>query len=384
MLTPPKIPKEDFEGRFSRAIDYFRERGHVIFANESVHFWERHGFVQQSLAKLLTEHGVSVTWYDAFGWRPFHPVFHWNSPDLAVKGVFRFPGDRFQPVRRLNDALVASVLRQQQMKSNGKAIFWVHASLSESVIKKLPWVDVFSVFDDPYRHSVGDPLLERVKLITCQNDFAMKRLGSAYPQKTLLLFPPFQVDSENYNENGEVRLPLEFPKKRMGYIGTFTEDATDFGLVEYLLKNAPEWGIVFAGRTNAPGLPHLERLKTYRNFAHFDWMPAPELAALWRSIHVTILPYRNARINDGAFPVKVLESFLFDIPVVGTAVPKTSSLEGYIRREVFADRFLRAVEEEYANGYKRSGDLCRYFSDFMDPKLYLIRVSEHLRTCSSK
>src|SRR3989338_6094268 len=100
----------DLESRWQSAIAYFKKRGEVIFVNEGDNFWEKHGFVQQSLAKYLTDHDIPVTWYDDFGWRPYRPFYHWNSPFLQVTSIRRFPGDRLKPVRTLNDSRVANKL----------------------------------------------------------------------------------------------------------------------------------------------------------------------------------------------------------------------------------------------------------------------------------
>lgn len=368
------------ETRWNNALQYFRSRGQVIFANESVRFWEKHGFVQQSLAKLLTQYEIPVTWYDDFGWRAYDPVVRWDSKFLKVGSLRRVPGDRFSVVRQLNDTWVANRLGQQMKGSGKKAVFWVQASLSESVARRLPWIDVFSVFDDPYRHIPEDSLITKAKLVTCQNAFAFKRLEKKIGSKLIELYPPFRVSKESYSGEEELSLPAYFPKKVMGYIGSFTGDATDFGLMESLLIRAPDWGLLLAGRTDAVGKPWLERLKSYPNFLHFDWLPPEKLAGLWKKVDVTILPYRQGWMNDGAFPVKILESFYFGVPVVATCVPKTSSLEGTVPRENFPDLFLAACEREREKGKERCKRLFEQFSLEMSPELHLIRVAEHLQS----
>src|SRR3989304_3845311 len=91
---------EKLQSRFEKSLEYYRSRGGVVFVSYC-RFWEKHGFVQQSLARYLTENQVPVTWLDGAGWRSYAPSFSWWSPFLTVRQIQRLPGERVAPVRSL-------------------------------------------------------------------------------------------------------------------------------------------------------------------------------------------------------------------------------------------------------------------------------------------
>jgi hypothetical protein len=157
---------------------YFRDRKSVLFLSYN-RFWEEHPFVQQSLAQKLVESGVRVTWLDGFGWRSYSPKLYWKSKYLKVKQMFTLPGQRYPWVKRLNDSFQKAYLKRL-VKKLGNPVIWVQAGIPNEITKALPYIDVFSTFDDPYRHKVGDPLCEKARLILCQNTYSLKRYQHRY------------------------------------------------------------------------------------------------------------------------------------------------------------------------------------------------------------
>src|SRR5947209_299498 len=80
--------------RFEKAIAFFREKNRVLFVSYC-RFWESHPFVQQSLARLLVDHGIEVEWLDGQGWRSYRPVQSFKSSRLRIGQLWELPGRRF-------------------------------------------------------------------------------------------------------------------------------------------------------------------------------------------------------------------------------------------------------------------------------------------------
>src|SRR5690554_5547002 len=131
---------------WKQTVDYFRRRGGVVFVSYC-RFWEKHGFVQQSLAQRLAKEGVPVTWLDGAGWRPYQPVIPEPLPHLKVAQLPALPLRRLSLVskwdRRTKSAYLKKILRRK-----GNPVVWVQAGMDEEVARELPYVDIFSVFDD--------------------------------------------------------------------------------------------------------------------------------------------------------------------------------------------------------------------------------------------
>jgi hypothetical protein len=100
---------------------------------------------------------------------------------------------------------------------------------------------------------------------------------------------------------------------------------------------------------------------------------------VWKRLDLQLLLYRSARVNDGAFPTKILESLHVGVTTLATAVPKTSSLEGVVAQSPFPEQLKRMVEvvgKPQESG--RLKELYQYFKTEMDPRLHLARVAEFL------
>src|SRR4051812_9045107 len=105
----PDVTSE-IEARWQKALAYYRARKAVVFISYC-RFWEKHGFVQQSLAKLLSENGVKVLWLDGAGWGRYEPVIHFPNPNLVVKQLFQPKGRRFSLIGQAADVLLARQVR---------------------------------------------------------------------------------------------------------------------------------------------------------------------------------------------------------------------------------------------------------------------------------
>lgn len=372
---PPHVETE-IASRWERALPFFRERAPVVFASYC-RFWEAHGFVQQSLAKTLAGAGVEVVWLDGAGWREYQPVLPFEAPSLVVRQAPSLPGRRIPLVDRLAVTLEADAIRRALGARGARALFWVQAGIDERVVERLPYVDVYSVFDDPYRHAAGGPLCRRASLVLCQSSFTVRVLADL-GKKARLALPPVDLAPEAFRGAGVTTLPPGFPERVAGYLGSFYPASFDFALLEELVRMRPDWGFLLMGRTDGDGLAAIERLRGYRNFCHLPWVPRASVASAWRLLDVTLLPYKEFREQDGAFATKALESLHFGVPVLATKVAKTEDLAPWFPRESSPAALAGRLDEVAAMGDAKLGEAYAHFAYEMHPKLHLARVAEAL------
>lgn len=365
------------ESRWQKALPFFKSRGHVMFISDRYRFWDEAGFVQQSLAKTLVDHGVKVTWLDGTSWRKSKPVVPLHSSILKVDSLKCFPGRRFPLVDSLS--VEYQVHQIKKLKAQGDdPLIWVQGSLDERVCAKLDSIDVFSIFDDAFCHSPQNNLARKSRLILSQNAFADDLFRQNHPMKTCLALPPVELNSCVFQKDSSQGLvPENFPKKIMGYLGAFFPEGFDFDILEKFVQRLPDWGFLMVGRTDSEGLERIERLKKYPNFHHHDWIPREKISSCWQLLDVNLMLYRDCRANSGAYPVKVLESMYFGVPSVATRVPKTTSLEGIIPLSSNPEELIYLAKAEAI----LRKDQSRVFESLyyeMHPKVHLARVAEGL------
>jgi glycosyltransferase involved in cell wall biosynthesis len=375
ILSPYSREDFDWEKRYEAALHFFKERAPVIFVSQHYRFWETHGFVQQVLARLLVEAGVEVHWLDGAHWKKMEPVKAWNSSLLHISQLPCLPLRRVSLIDSLNPSL-QSIALKRKLKLGSRPFLWVQSGLDERVVEKLPYVDVFSVFDDPYLHSPSGSLSTKAKVIVTQNEFTRALYAKSFRDKTMVLLPPVDMNPSYFEDNSEVQFPDGFPKKTMGYIGSFFSEGFDLVLFEDFIRSLPDWGFVLCGRTDGRGLKKIRNFTSYNNFFYIPWVPRNQVGAVWKKINLNLMLYRPVSASDGAFPVKFLEALHYKVPSITTMVPKTSSLDGVIPRFSFPEQ-LKAEAVNLVNRANQPIEkLYRQFSCEMDPKSHLIRVAE--------
>jgi glycosyltransferase involved in cell wall biosynthesis len=367
----------DLESRWQAALPYFQARRSVVFVSYC-RFWEKHAFVQQSLARYLVENGVSVTWLDGTGWRPYRPTQTLRSPLLEVRQLRELPGRRIPGVRTLSWEWQAEQIKRL-LRGRRPPVLWIQGGVDEAVAERLPYIDVFSTFDDPYRHDVTGPLIKKAHFVLAQNSYCEKLLSPFIPDKVSLALPPVDMAQDVFEEKSDFQFPTDFPKKILGYIGSFFHDDYDLVLFEQMVRRLPDYGFVLMGRTGAGGQKVLQRLEQYSNFLSLPWVPRAKVASVWKKIDACLLLYRPERFQDGAFPTKVVEATYFRVPCLATRVPKTLDLEGIFPRAAFFEALRPLVEECLRISSGRISQIRDYFLVETNPKLHLARVAESLK-----
>lgn len=358
-------------------LEVYRERGGVLFISFS-RFWEPHGFVQQSLAYELSQAKIPVVWLDGSGWRKYSPCVSAPNPYLTVKQLVRLPFCSLRSVSQLNTVFQGQAIQSILNKMGKRPVIWVQDGIAEELAARLPYIDVYSVFDDPLRHHSKGTLCQRARVITVQNSFSKRVFERDHAKKLHLMVPPVALGADTFETSDSVEslFPKNFPLKRMGYVGTFFEDGFNLDYFESFIRSMPDWGFVLAGRTDLFGQRRIREFSKYPNFCWIPWVSRSKLAGIWSKLSVSLLLYRPVRHTHGAFPVKILESLHFGVPVVCTRIPKTDDLKAFFPMTnsvlELKEQALRVVHTDPATTQKAY----RHFLKEMDPRYYLQRVAE--------
>ncbi len=356
--TTDAYSDESLAVEWNNAIGAFKKRGVVLFFSYCK-FWEQHGFVQQSLARVLVQNGVKVIWFDGSGWKRYQPVVEPTHSLLEVRQLFTLPGRRFALIRRAS-AWVQKMVLKRIFKAYPNAVVWVQAGVEEDLARALPRIDIYSTFDDPYYAEARRALCEKARLIFCQNSFSWNRLAPLTDDKARVALPPVNLPMALERARAE-RPASQSRRKRVGYIGSFFSPDFNLPLFESFIHRFPEWDFLLMGRTDEEGMRWVTRLQGLSNFTYHPWAPREKLGAAWNSLNLTLLLYHLQRTQDGAFPVKVLESLAFGVPCVATHVPKTDDLEGFVPRSSFPEKLFALAEKEIE---KPREDVKRAFAHF--------------------
>lgn len=377
MSNPNLTPDNPASNRLTwdETIAYFRARRAVLFYS-SCRFWEEHAFVQQSLAKCLTENGIHVYWRDGDSWRPEAPHLGWNSNHLEVVSGRCLPGRGLFPWVVTIDAHRFRSEVRKQLGRFPDPVIWVQGGLREELACQLPYIDVFSAFDDPFYFSDESTLKSRARVRTAQNSYTWEmHFSGKHSGKTV--FPPVELPAST-GQAPSPFLPSGFPKKVMGYIGSFFDEDYDLELFEYMVRNLPDWGFVLAGRTNGAGEEKLRRLVRYPNFHRIAWMPREQIVSLWKSLKVCLLLHRPRRTQYGAFPTKILEATYYGVPCAGTDVPKTKDIAGVFPMTSFATELRKRAVEVSFMGKEKIAKIHEDLFSRMDPRAHLVEIATQL------
>ncbi len=360
------------EERFGRALTFFEKRGGVLFLSRE-RFWDKHGFVQQSLATTLAQRGIPVLWLDGMGWKPYKPTFSEKSSHLSVKQIPTLPGRRIGPIDFVSRKLDAFHVRHAY-KRLGNPVVWIEENIDSYLAEALPNIDVFSVFDDP--HHLPKEVLGRASLIVTQNSFAKELIGE--PKKTRVALPPMEITGRTFDIVPPFRTAFDFPERVMGCVGSLMAPDFDVSLLEFLVATQKDIGFIAAGRTNSESQHRIDTLKAYKNFIYVPWQPRKKASALWQRLQVSLLLYGDYPKQEGGFPTRALEAFYFGIPCVATDIAKTHDLNDLVFRSndpaiiiEKARELLETQKEIIKAKYER-------LAYRMNPKLHLARVAEFL------
>jgi glycosyltransferase involved in cell wall biosynthesis len=148
-----------------------------------------------------------------------------------------------------------------------------------------------------------------------------------------VLFVPNVADTQLFAtalEPGPVDARVDaLPAPRIVFTGAVVESKLDFGLLEELARQRPDWSLALVGPVG-PGDPSTDvsALEAVPNVHLLGPRRYSELPAVLRGADVGIIPYAVNDITRSVFPMKVYEYLAAGLPVVATPLPALAHVEG--------------------------------------------------------
>jgi O-antigen/teichoic acid export membrane protein/glycosyltransferase involved in cell wall biosynthesis len=148
-------------------------------------------------------------------------------------------------------------------------------------------------------------------------------------------------DAEHFERDVRVPASVEaLPRPRIGYVGVIDARAFDCRLVATVASNRPEWTFVLAGPIDARVASGLAARSNVHLLGPVSYEDLPGVVS---GFDVCMIPYRVGERIDYVQPKKLFEYFAAGKPVVATALPALSRLDGPCHLAPNADAFGAAI-----------------------------------------
>jgi glycosyltransferase involved in cell wall biosynthesis len=180
-----------------------------------------------------------------------------------------------------------------------------------------------------------------------------------------VLFVPNVADTELFAtalEPGPVDARVDaLPAPRIVFTGAVVESKLDFGLLEELARQRPDWSLALVGPIG-PGDPSTDvsGLEAVPNVHLLGPRRYAELPAVLRGALVGIIPYAVNDITRSVFPMKVYEYLAAGLPVVATPLPALAGVEGVTVADgaaAMAERIDTALADDDEAGRRARSEL---------------------------
>lgn len=111
----------------------------------------------------------------------------------------------------------------------------------------------------------------------------------------------------------------------------------DVDLIRHIADARPDWTLLFVGEG-------AQQLPDRPNVLRVEAQPYDELPRWVQRFDVGMIPYRCDEFNLAASPLKVYEYLAAGVPVVSTALPAVTPVEGLVANCANAEEFVHAID----------------------------------------
>lgn len=210
---------------------------------------------------------------------------------------------------------------------------WTFLPNTVDLVTKLPRRKlIYYCVDDmsAFQGVAADVIRRQDEDLTRKADDVFAVSEELYRQKrqwnTRTHYSPHGVDFDLFNQacrNGSIEKPADLKNIKepiIGFYGLISGDWIDYGLVECLAKNRPQWSLVLIGKIDRGGDAKLPQRD---NIHYLPVKPYEELYRYSRFFDVAILPFNINRLTMHSHPLKILEYLSAGRPVVSVNIPET-------------------------------------------------------------
>lgn len=315
-------------------------------------------------------------WYRA-GRLKFRDLFWWvkrRNKNLLVFSPILFP-PRYYIGRKINNFLrLKGILLLAKLLKFSQPILWIYhpdavyftGKIREDLIV-YDCVDEYSTFPayaNPIRKqeiianekkllgladivfTTSRPLFE-VKRQFNPHTHLVQNVGDAEHFGKALL-----EDTEVPEEMKSLARPI------VGFIGALDSYKIDFGLIEFVATNKPDWSVVLIGPVGeGDHTTTVNKLKEMGNVYFLGIKPYRFLPNYIKGFDVCMLPYNINEYTKYCFPLKIYEFLATGKPVVVTDLPSFKDLANVLRIAKDYQQFLEflseAISEKDGNSLKK-------------------------------
>lgn len=132
-------------------------------------------------------------------------------------------------------------------------------------------------------------------------------------------------------------------QKNIGYIGSM-DDRLDYELLEYCIRQTPEYQYVFVGRVNDEA--GRQKLAAYPNVQIIGAKSPAELPEYLKVFSLGLIPFLKNEFTENIYPLKVNEYLAAGIPVVATDFAPMDDFEEVISIADSPEAFLQSIHWE--------------------------------------
>ncbi len=214
-----------------------------------------------------------------------------------------------------------------------------------------PYV-IYDVLDDISIHDTGDGkkareyherLLKRADLVITSANTLFDKLKQVRQDVILV---PNGVDLDHFSPRKVAKAPemKSIPSPVIGFHGAFAE-WIDINLLQEVAVSRPGYQFTFVG----PVSVDVAALARLENVSFFESVPYEEIPGHIACFDVGILPFKINDVTNGVRPLKILEYFAMNKPVIATPIREILNWPGILLADTpakFAEMIDRALRRE--------------------------------------
>ncbi|GAA5027197.1 glycosyltransferase [Actinopolymorpha pittospori] len=264
-------------------------------------------------------------------------------------------GRHLPPVNRVNRSVAAAALCRWLDQAPARRLLWLDDDLAASIAGRLEEtavvydaVDLDWTFTRRWnRAHLRRGLQEAVAaadLVLASSPALPDRLPKARREPVVV---PNACDPDLFTPVGEVNTAIARQSgPHLCYTGAIDTRAFDARLVATVARRHPRWTFHLvgpatpAGRAPLAGLPNVHLTGP---------VPFEEVPAIIRACDVCLIPYRLGGLIDYVHPKKLYEYLAAGKPVVATALPALTAMEGLLHLAANAEEFEEGIEKALAS-----------------------------------
>lgn len=254
--------------------------------------------------------------------------------NLYVYTPILIPFQSFAFIRLLNKCFLLWQFRWLMVRYGiTQPDIWTFLPNTVDLVTKLPRRKlIYYCVDDmsAFQGVAADVILRQDEDLTRKADEVFAVSEELYRQKKQwnprTHYSPHGVDFDLFNQacrDGSIKKPEDLKNIKgpiIGFYGLISGDWIDYGLVEYLAQNRPQWSLVLIGKIDRRGDAKLPQRD---NIHYLPVKPYEELYRYSRFFDVAILPFNINPLTMRSHPLKILEYLSAGRPVVSVNIPET-------------------------------------------------------------